>query len=69
MALWSIYSTAYLDHANIIGVVADGQCHSTKAILDKLDEESFLQRGNSTADNTFALDGQPKQQILILLVA
>jgi hypothetical protein len=59
----------YLDHANIIGAVANGQCHSTKSILDKLDNEGFLQRGNSTADNTFTLHGQPKQQMSILLVA
>jgi len=33
-----------LDHADIIGTVSDGQEDRSGILLDKLDDESFLQR-------------------------
>ena len=45
--------TPYLDHANVIGAIANSQSHDVYSILDKFDDLSFLFGRHTAADNGF----------------
>jgi hypothetical protein len=51
-----------LDHADIIGTISDGQEDRGRILLDKLDDESLLQRGDSTTYYGFAKNGEFKER-------
>jgi hypothetical protein len=58
----------YLDHANVIGTIADGESHDTQTVLDEPDDQCLLKRRYSAADNAFALDGEGQEKVAIAFV-
>lgn len=56
-----------LDHADVVGPVANGQGDSFLVLLHQLHHHGFLLRGHAAADHGPALAGQVHKVLLLLL--
>lgn len=52
-----------LDHSHVVGTVSNGEQDRLLILLYELDDESFLQRRDSTADDGLAHDGQFQEDL------
>ena len=57
-----------LDHAHIVRAIPDRQRHRAKTFLDEPDDQCLLQRGDTTADDGFALDRETQEEALAVFV-
>jgi hypothetical protein len=56
----------HLDHANVIRSISNGQSHGSVTVLDKPDDERFLEWRYTAAYHAFTQCRKPKQQFFVV---
>ena len=58
----------YLNHANVVCAISDGEGHDTQTFLDEFDDRGLLYWRHPAADDAFALGGEGQQEVAVSFI-